>query len=210
MSERQARQGTILLFMQSSGHLSAESAGTATALPISTLTVIERDGSMVRTLHVFCPMDDRTVSVERCVVCPMCQRMDASDARGRPTVACTFEAPSVSQRNPGIGRTLSRFATCMRADAVNLVSPTPPPTAPLPVVDEHLHFVGFLETGPQVGANDAALGSALEEHMAIPVALTHMARRRLRQAPVVDRDGTVVGVLDDLDALRALRGITVE
>jgi hypothetical protein len=196
--------------MRSSGHLSAEPAGTATALPISTLTVIERDGSMLRTLHVFCPMDDRTVSVERCVVCPMCQRMDTSVAGGRPTVACAFEAPSGSQRNPGIGRALSRFATCMRADAVNVVSPTPPPTAPLPVVDEHLQLVGFLETGPQLGARDGARGSALEEHMAIPVALAHMARCRLRQAPVVDRDGTVVGVLDDLDALRALRGTSVE
>jgi hypothetical protein len=76
-------------------------------------------------------------------------------------------------------------------------------------VDEHLHLVGFLELGRrQVGANDGALGWALDEHTAIPVALAHMARRRLRQAPVIDQDGTVVGVLEDLDAMRALRGMT--
>jgi hypothetical protein len=210
MSERHARRRSILPFMRSTCRLSDDPAGIATVLPISTLTVIERDGSMVRTLHVFCPMDDRTVSVERCVGCPMCQRMDASDASRRPSVACSFEAPSVSQHNPGVGRTLSRFATCMREDAVNVVSPTPPPTAALPVVDEHLHLVGFLEPGARIGANDGALGRALEEHTALPVALAHMARRRLRQAPVVDRDGTVVGVLDDLDAMRALRGISAE
>jgi hypothetical protein len=181
--------------------------GTATALPISTLTVIERDGSMFRTLHVFCPMDDRTVSVERCVACPMCERLDASEASGRPSVACSFEAPSASKRKRGVGGTLSRFATCMRDDAVNVVLPTPSPIAPLPVVDEHLHLVGFLGPGRQVGANDGALSHALEEHTAIPAALAHMARRRLRQAAIIDCDGTVVGVLDDLEAMRALRAM---
>jgi CBS domain-containing protein len=190
--------------MQSDGTTRNESVGTTVSvLPISTRTVLERGGVVQRTLQVCCPMHDKTVSIERCVTCLMCARLDANEGSViRPSVACMFET-----RRPGaVGAALSRFASLVRLDAITVVLPIPPPVTPLPVVDEQLHLVGVLEPGPHVRVDDGALGLAIEEHAPVPKALTQMAHRHVRRLPVVARDGTVVGVLDDLDAMRVLRG----
>ena len=73
------------------------------------------------------------------------------------------------------------------------------------VVDEDLRFVGVLEPGPHIRADGEALGLAVDERTPLPTALAHMARRHVRRVPVLNEGGAVVGTLDDLDALRALR-----
>jgi len=182
--------------------------GKVTALLVSTRTVIEKDGSAKRTLHVLCPMDDRTVSVERCVECRHCARLDASEGTvGRPSVACTFEGPGAPERPRAIGGVLSRHATCVRVDATRVALRAPPRAGVVPVVDEQELLVGILEANLVVRADEGALALAIEEHTPVSTALAHMARHRVRQVPVVASDGTVVGVLDDLDAMRALRGV---
>jgi CBS domain-containing protein len=202
--ERCSAPCIIFPSMRSCRTTTNESVSTrVSVLPISTRTVLVREGAVQRTLQVCCPMHDKTVSIERCVACPMCARLDANEGSVmRPSVACMFE-----RRRPGAGAgaALSRFASLVRLDAISLVLPIPPPVAPLPVVDEQLHLVGVLEPGPHVRVDDGALGLAVEEHAPIARALTHMARRHVRRLPVVARDGTVVGVLDDLDAMRVLR-----
>jgi CBS-domain-containing membrane protein len=140
----------------------------------------------------------------------MCVRLNALDGTvGRPSVACAFDAPSPPPRARQAGSLLSRFATCVRDDALDAVLATTA-SAAVPVVDEGLHLVGLLEPGPHVRVDDGTLGLAVEEHTLLPAAIAHMAHRRLRQVPVVGRSGKVVGVLDDLDALRALRGVDPE
>jgi hypothetical protein len=187
-----------------------EHVGNVTARLISTRTIIERDGSTQRTLLVMCPMEDQTLSVERCVACPMCARLDASNGSvGRPSVACTFEAPSVSGRTRAVGSALARDAVCMRLEAMNGTFPPMPLVGLLPVVDANLRLVGVLEKG-HLRADDDTLGLTIEEHTPIPAALTRMVRHRMRHAPVVARDGTVLGVLDDLDGMRALRVLMPE
>ena len=183
----------------------------ATALLISTRSVIERDGSMQRTLLVLCPREDRTVSIERCVACPRCTRFDASEGNGgRPAVACAFEAARVTELTCVVGSTLSRFSVCVRLNAVEQLTTSPPPAAWLPLVDEKMHLVGVLEPGPRIRVYDGGLDLAVEEHTPIHAALAHMARKRTRHLPVVARDGPFVGLLEDLDALRAVRGPTPE
>jgi CBS-domain-containing membrane protein len=196
--------------MQSQGALEEELAKACTPRPISTRTVVHRDGTSERTLHVSCPMAGETISIERCAACPMCVRLNALDGTvGRPSVACAFDAPSPPPRARQAGSLLSRFATCVRDDALDVVLATTA-SAAVPVVDEGLHLVGLLEPGPHVRVDDGTLGLAVEEHTLLPAAIAHMAHRRLRQVPVVGRSGKVVGVLDDLDALRALRGVDPE
>jgi CBS domain-containing protein len=181
-----------------------EPRATAEALPISTLTVMESDGSAHRVLLVFCPMHDRTLSIETCIACPMCAGLDASGGQAsRPSVACTFDAPKPSGSARPAATVLSRFAVCVRVDAVAAALP-PRPAGLVPVVDADMRFVGVLE-GPRVRLDDAGAEVAIEEHVPIPAALARMAHKRARQVPVVARDGSLVGVLDDLDALRALR-----
>jgi CBS-domain-containing membrane protein len=182
--------------------------GKVTARLVSTRTVVEKHGSAKRTLHVLCPMHDRVIGVERCVECPMCVRLDASEGSvGRPSVACSFETPSARSRTVAVGSALTRFATCVRADAIGLELLASSRSGSLPVVDEHERLVGVLESGLHLRADAGTQGLAIEEHMPVSKALAHMARHKVRQVPVVARDGTVVGVLDDLDAMRALRGV---
>jgi CBS domain-containing protein len=196
--------------MRSQSDVTDEVADTATARPISTRTVVARDGTSERTLHVSCPMVGETVCIERCVTCPMCVRLNAVDAGvGRPSVACAFDALTPAPNARPVGSVLARFAVCVRADAIDTVLPALPPSGAVPVVDDRLRLVGILEPGPHVRIDDGARGLAIDEHTLIPAALAHMARRRLRQVPVVDRSGAVVGVLDDIDALRALRGLDI-
>lgn len=137
----------------------------------------------------------------------MCARLDASNGSvGRPSVDCSFEALSISGRTRAIGNTLARNAVCIRLDAINGVLPPTPLLGLVPVVNEELHLVGILREG-HLSADDDTLALAIEEHAPIPAALAHMVRHRSRHAPVIAGDGTVVGVLDDLDAMRALRGL---
>jgi hypothetical protein len=173
------------------------------ALPISTRTVIERDGSTKRSLHVFCPMEDRTITIDRCGACAMCACLDATSG-DRPSVRCTFPAPTGPGSARPVGSALARFSVCVRMDAIHAVLPAPA-GGTLIVVDEHDQLVGVLEPGPRVRVDDGALGLAVEQHMPLATALAWMVRRRARQLPVVARDGAVLGVLDDLDAMRSLR-----
>ena len=179
------------------------------ALPISTRTVIERDGS-THTLLVVCPQEAQTVSVERCVACPGCQCLDDGDGSvRRPSVACSSGTPEVPGGARTAGNTLSRFSTCVRADAIGQVV-LPSPYGCLPVVDENTLLVGVLGTDSHARIDRAAVDLAVEEHLPIRAALAHMAHHRARHVPVVARDGLVVGVLDDLEAMRALRHETRE
>jgi YD repeat-containing protein len=192
--------------MQSRGSGTDEHAVAGATLPLSTRTIVERDGTAKRSLHVFCPMHDRTVTIEHCVACPMCERLGTSGEGDRPSVACTFAAPIGSNGARPVGSVLARFSVCVRVDALHADLPVPAGGLLL-VVDEDGRLVGSVEPGPRVRLDDDASGLAIEEHTPLAAALAWMVRRRARQLPVITRDGTVLGLLDDLDAMRSLRTI---
>ena len=71
-----------------------------------------------------------------------------------------------------------------------------------------MQLVGVVRAGPRIHVEDGAAELAIEEHASVHDALAHMARKRTRHLPVVARDRSLVGVIDDLDAMRGLRALT--
>jgi len=180
-------------------------------LPVSTRTVILPDMAERRTLFVFCPRVGRAVALEDgCAECTACAGFTTSqDASRRPSALCTFgECAGRAPRRP-VGAVLARHAICVRADAVGAVRGVGLHAGNVAVVDADTRLVGTLDLSGHVRAEDAVRGTAIPEETPVPLALRQMALRRSRSAPVVARDGTVVGVVDDVDALRALtvRGV---
>lgn len=72
------------------------------------------------------------------------------------------------------------------------------------VVDDDARLVGVMDPGGRLAKEDAGRGWAIPEDTCVPAALRLMALRHWRTAPVVAPSGTVVGVVQDVDALRAL------
>jgi len=174
--------------------------------PISTRTVILPDLAERRTLFVFCPRVGRAVPLEAgCAECTACAGFTTSqDASRRPSALCTFgECAARASRRP-VGAVLARHAICVRADAVGAVRGVGLHPGNVAVVDDDTRLVGTVDASGRVHTGDAVRGAAIPEATAVALALRQMALRRLRSAPVVARDGTVVGVVDDVDALRAL------
>jgi CBS domain-containing protein len=176
-------------------------------LPIVTRTVVGPDLAFERTLQVFCPMHERTVALESCVECPFCAAFDAADDRP-PSVACKFE--TVSGRPAlTLGSVLARSALCVRADALGEVGHALAAFGVVPIVNERTQLVGVLDatnrTTHPLSHGRLATEHALGEGASISEALATMARRRIRQLIVVAADGTVLGIVEDLALLRALK-----
>ena len=158
-----------------------------------------------RALFVFCPMLRRAAALEDCLQCPRCMGLDAAEASRRPTVRCSFKGACVDATDPPVASVLSRHSSCVRVDAVTEVGHVYGCKGAVAVVDDRVRLVGLLDDESEVRSDDAWLAIAVEEHTSIADALRRMAGVHLRSVPVVARDGTVVGVVDDLDAMRALR-----
>jgi hypothetical protein len=172
--------------------------------PISTRTVILPEMAEHRTLFVFCPRLARAVTLEQgCAECTACAGFTTSpDPSRRPAALCSFGGRTPADLPNPVGAVLSRHGICVRADAVGAVSGVALHSGTVPVVDDDARLVGTLDASGRV--HDADAGSGVPEETPVPRALRAMATRRWRSAPVVARDGTVVGVVDDVDALRAL------
>lgn len=176
-----------------------------TSRPISTLSVAEPEGAVTRHLRVFCPMLGATAPVDRCVDCTMCDGFDPkAGPSGRPLVRCAHPPAAQEPIDPVVGTALARFAVAIRVDAVNAALGSPARTAPVPVVDADMRMVGVFDGERHLRLDDRGHSLAVDEQDSVHDALAQLARRHQRQAPVVSRAGTLVGVLDDLEALRAL------
>jgi CBS domain-containing protein len=181
-------------------------------LPIVTRTVVGPDLAFERRLQVFCPMHERTVALESCVECPFCAAFDASDDRP-PSVACNFEAASGRSALP-LGSVVSRSTLCVRADALAEVGHALATIGVVPIVDERDKIVGVLDASTHtihpLSHGRTAMEYTLGESASISDALAMMARRRIRQLIVVAADGSVVGIVEDLALMRALKEGTQE
>jgi hypothetical protein len=174
--------------------------------PISTRVVILPDTAERRTLFVFCPRLVRAVPLEDgCADCTACAGFTTGqDPSRRPSALCTFGGCAEQASPCAVGAVLARHAVCVRADAVGVVRGVSLHFGNVAVVDDETHLVGTLDPTGHLHACDHGRGTAIPEETPVPRALRQMAAQRWRSAPVIARDGTVVGVVDDVDALRAL------
>jgi hypothetical protein len=175
----------------------------ARLLPISTRTVIARGTPTERTLHTYCPMYERSVTIETCADCRMCVGFDGDRSEKRPHVLCSFDAPQLPARARPVGCALSRYSVCVRGEwTPEVIDFAPFPGNLVPILDEASHVLGVVYASPSPA--EGALGLCLVENESVGGALTRMALRRARQAPVVTREGTFVGTAEDLEMMRIL------
>jgi hypothetical protein len=179
-------------------------------LPISKRIVFERNGSERRDLQVFCPMDEATLSIERCSRCSNCRGFEGlGDASERPGVRCAYEGAPVDFPDAWpVGSLLAPFAYGVRMGALWRGIKGSPPDEPLAVVDDALRFVAVCEPGPTVYLDNSVPSLALEEHVSLLAALGRLRRDRKRRSPVVSTRGTFLGTVDQSDMIRALRDST--
>lgn len=174
-------------------------------LPISTRTVILPEMAERRTLFVFCPRVARATPLDACSDCTACAGFTTShDPSRRPSTLCSFQGSTGRAPCRPVGAVLSRHAICVRVDALDAVRGVALHDGHLAVVDDDTRIVGTVDASGRVHAGEAVTRNAIPEDASVPGALRQLARLRRRSAPVVARDGTVVGVLEDVDALRAL------
>jgi CBS domain-containing protein len=187
---------------------------TEVKLRVRTLEVVASDGSRARGRSVYCPRREHSTDVE---VCRVCEHL-----KGETAEAITCAPPDVT-RTVGLavsaGSASSDAIVCACADVPvkELLAALPPDPWALPVVDGAGHFLGFLsrerlrtsELPWQVAvAADLMVDSSLTVHetMSLRAALELMVHHRARVVALVDDEGTVRGLLTDIEALRASRG----
>jgi CBS domain-containing protein len=111
---------------------------------------------------------------------------------------------------------LARQTVCIRSDvSLDTGTEVALDQGETPVVDPELHFLGVVTVADLHGVEGTARAFSrvedltLRNHLVVreesPVreVLATMAHAHLRRLPVVTREGVVVGVVDDLAALRA-------
>jgi hypothetical protein len=140
-----------------------------------------------------------------CADCTACAGFTTSqDSARRPSALCTFGGCAEQAAPRPVGAVLARHAICVRTDAVEGVRGVSLHPGLVAVVDNETHLVGTLDPSGRLHACDHGRTTAIPEETPVPRALRQMAAQHWRSAPVIARDMTVVGVVDDVDALRAL------
>jgi hypothetical protein len=167
--------------------------------------VVSRDRPTEQTMHVYCPMVDRTVSIDTCADCPMCAGLEGKRSGQRPLVLCSYDAPLVPPRLRPVGSALLRYSVGVRGEWVEgALSTVPYAETLVPILDHASLVVAISYSGHLVA--EGAPGRSFEEHEFVGEVLSRMADLHIRQGPVVARDGTFVGIADDLHLIRSLRG----
>jgi CBS domain-containing protein len=196
--------------------------------PILRLAVVGEDGTRQAEPRVFCRYQRRAIPVEVCRVCGHCDNI-TGEPDG--VVACTVpRTPDDVDEDPDGGRT--DVATVLLGGTIVLDPNTSVDTAlalmrgedrrSLAVVDAHgtvvgvLHEAAFVGGSPLIradadgrsGSGEHTVARAMSSPLALPgrtsvrEALRLLAAAHLREATVVDQDGTPLGVFRDVDGLR--------
>ena len=193
--------------------------------PILVRDVLRSDGSRTIAFRVFCPRNDRSVSVSECEVCPRCLEIGAEGPGANGRVRCeaipsTSESPSA---DGAVGSVLRESTLCVESDLS-----VPSVLALLVerglsgvfVVDVAGRLLGLIReldlcpsrqraiVGParpqETATAEEIMSSAIAIREETPVrdAIRRMARSHLRDAAIVARTGELVGVLRDIEGLR--------
>jgi hypothetical protein len=194
---------------------------TRVVRPLLGHSIVHADGRRVRSLRVFCARIARTLSLEACERCPAF-REHVEDESEDGHIECVADGPGPTphSRPPaadhdGAGALVSCAPPSVRVDVsardvATLLAETGAPY--MLVVDEENHVVGAIWStaahlsGVAPGATAVELmttARVASERATIHATLLQMATSHLRWISIVADDGTPVGVLRDVDALRA-------
>jgi len=173
---------------------------------------LENEGFAVQHT-VFCSAERGSVDVRECRTCARAHRVS------RGAVLCVPPGRGSSGMEAPAGSAAAPCTTFLRADLTGpmLDDVVRDARRPLPVVDRHGGFVGFVSgAGAPLAlsqrmagartARDVAKGGFLRLVETAPVgfALRMMARAGARSLALVDESGAARGVLWDVDALHAV------
>jgi len=186
-------------------------------LPIHARESVASDGTRRRDELVFCPARRRTIDASDCYECASAMAISPTAVECSPPMAGLHSEDDAS--TVSVGAVASGTFKCvdgeLSAKAIRPLLPREPWA--LPVVDTAGHFRGFIsrrslgETGlpPRLSSTmrvgDLAVGHALaiDERCSLREAVEALALRHARAIAVVDSEGTVRGLLTDIEALRA-------
>ena len=177
--------------------------------PIVTTDVIRADGSHQVGLRVYCEKRAQSVPLDDCRACGACEEI-SGDADGDETwVIC-----DIVQGDDSIGSIVHGSIVCVQLEVSVADVKAVLIQRELPfvlVVDDEGRLVGIVSEGDLLRADrsDASLrardvmssANAFSEDEAVRDALLAMASHRVRRAPVVTREGLLVGIVQDIEAM---------
>lgn len=188
-----------------------------TRRPVLSHTVVYGDGRSVRRLRVFCGRLGQSMDLDACARCAAFLEVNEE---GSPEVICRTDGPGPmggDERVEGaayrVGALAVQAPLCVRDDVTTrdaraLFRSHRPPF--LLVVDAFDHVVGVVFPASLARVDVEALtvrdvmttAGAAEETLSVDDALFAMAHTHRRALVIVDGEGTPVGSLRDVDALR--------
>ncbi len=184
-----------------------------TTRPVLGRAIVDSTGREVRRLRVFCTRARRSTDLEACQRCPAFVEL-ASDGGADGCVACVPLSGDSRSVDTDAGSLIREPPLCVGADvAIAAIRPLiAARSVPFVlVVNDAEQVVGILwpsrldrRTPAGALARDV-MSVPWTAHEAAPIreALVLMATAHLRSLPIVAPDGTPVGVLRDVEALRA-------
>jgi CBS domain-containing protein len=186
-----------------------------TERPVLVRRVVRADGSRTTAFRVFCPRQGRSLDLDTCRACRSCIEITRS-CEG-DVVRCT--PPAAPDDAESVGALLRAPVLAVHADtSLREISRlfVDGQLACVFVVDDGEKVVGVVRdvdllraASPSSSNARAVMGTALPvaESTSLRRALLQMAVTHVRQAPIVDADGELLGVLVDIEALRWLAAI---
>ena len=193
--------------------------------PILVRDLLRSDGSRTIAFRVFCPRNDRSVSVSECEACPRCLEIGAEGPGANGRVCCEAIPPTSESLSAdgAVGSVLRESIFCVESDlsVTSVVAVlVERGLSGVFVVDVDGRLLGLIRELDLVRSRQRAiLGAAKPQETATadeimssaiaicedtPVrdAIRRLARSHLRDAAIVARTGELVGVLRDVDGLR--------
>jgi CBS domain-containing protein len=201
-------------------HSTAGSDRVAVRLPVRHLRTLDHCGRCSEASSVFCIDRHRTTDLPKCLGCSRLVQMDER------WVECT--GPMDDQPPEDVFALLLRDDACVGSAAGRATLSVPAHvtsavlarfmtaqgTAHAVVVDAPRQLVGIVSSEAAAFARGEAPVGHLARHLhpvhegaPLAFAVERMVHERVRALPVVDDEGTLVGLLTDLDALRWVAGL---
>lgn len=201
-------------------------------LPVLTRTTVEADGSVSLVHRVFCPGQTATLSLEHCRACVRCESIDGEGADA--WLSCEppdSDANAESVAGELVRRELTAVASDVPARFVVALVVGSETQAEVAVVDDTGRLVGAVTEAAVARAagielvmvrrvaledvrarlRDRTTGSIMQPAVIVRESETahdaalQLAARHGRWAHVVNSEGRPIGVLRDVDAMRASR-----
>lgn len=176
-------------------------------------TIVGSEGAHARSSSVFCPYGECSVPFETCKACERFSELSPAAPDRPAAVVCAKEIGRFRvQSSPRAGELMNPEALCIRDDVRvdELKNVGLPETSSTPVVGPLGELVGMVRPR-DLGARKRSAtvaevmtgrSAAAMEQASVSEAAAIMAGKRVRRLPILALDGSVIGVVDDLQLLR--------